>query len=181
MTRGTRLLTILGTGLIAVLLSRPALAGPPLLCFPFDIGTARSLPMGHGNWHDTDASYDVSHLVPDTLALLAPATPVIVRMETIRRATLYAAAHPRLAATLLDELRARTAASHPGAGALATFDYGYLVESYKEAKFLFKEPLAAIDRIDGYRLVLEAHGLQHDAAMQQAAKLIADGYPRSTK
>ena len=137
--------------------------------------------MGHGNWHDTDARYDVSHLVADTLALLAPATPVIVRMETIRRATLYAAAHPKLAASLLDELRARTAASLPGAGALAAFDYGYLVESYKEAKFLFKEPLPAIDRIDGYQLVLEAHGLQHDAAMQQAAKLIADGYPRSTK
>ena len=181
MTRHVRFLLVAVVTLAAVLLSRPALAGPPLLCFPFDIGAARSLPMGHGNWHDTDASYDVSHLVPDTLALLAPATPVIVRMETIRRATLYAAAHPRLAATLLDELRARTAASHPGAGALATFDYGYLVESYKEAKFLFKEPLAAIDRIDGYRLVLEAHGLQHDAAMQQAAKLIADGYPRSTK
>ena len=146
--------------LAAVLLSRPACAGPPLLCFPFDIGSASSLPMGHGNWHATDASYDVSRLVPDTLALLTPATPVIVRMETIRRATLYAAAHPRLAATLLDELRARTAASHPADGALATFDYGYLVESYKEAKFLFKEPLPAIDRIDGYQLVLEAHGLQ---------------------
>jgi hypothetical protein len=181
MTRHMRSLLVVVVTLAAVLLSRPALAGPPLLCFPFDIGNARSLPMGHGNWHDTDASYDVSHLVPDTLALLAPATPVIVRMETIRRATLYAAAHPRLAATLLDELRARTTTSHPAAGALATFDYGYLIESYKEAKFLFKEPLPAIDRIDGYQLVLEAHGLQHDAAMQQAAKLIAGGYPRSTK
>jgi len=181
MTRHMRSLLVVAVTLAAALLSRPALAGPPLLCFPFDIGSARSLPMGHGNWHDTDAKYDVSHLVPDTLALLAPATPVIVRMETIRRATLYAAAHPPLAATLLDELRARTAASHPGAGALATFDYGYLVESYKEAKFLFKEPLPAVDRIDGYQLVLDAHRLQPDGAMQQAAKLIADGYPRSTK
>jgi len=181
MTRHMRSLVVAAATLAAVLLSRPALAGPPLLCFPFDIGGARSLPMGHANWHDTDAGYDVSRLVPDTLALLAPGTPVIVRMETIRRATLYAAGQPRLAATLLDELRARTAASHPGAGALATFDYGYLVESYKEAKFLFKEPIPAIDPVDGYQLVLEAHGQQHDAAMQHAAKLIADGYPRSTK
>jgi len=106
---------------------------------------------------------------------------VIVRMETIRRATLYAAAHPTLAAALLDELRARAAAPHPDAGALATFDYGYLVETYKEATFLFKQPLTAIDRVDGYRLVLDAQAIQHDAAMQQAAKLIADGYPRAAR
>ena len=61
------------------------------------------------------------------------------------------------------------------------FDFGYLVESYKEAKYLFKEPLSTIDRIDGYQLVLEAHALHNDAAIQHAAKLIADGYPRRTR
>jgi len=181
MIRPLRSLLVATVALAAVLLSRPAFAGPPLLCFPFDIGAARSLPMGHGSWRDTDSKYDVSRLVPDTLALLAPATPVIVRMETIRRATLYAAAHPTLAAALLDELRARAAAPHPDAGALGTFDYGYLVETYKEATFLFKQPLTAIDRVDGYRLVLDAQAIQHDAAMQQAAKLIADGYPRAAR
>ena len=167
--------------LAAVLLSRPACAGPPLLCFPFDIGSASSLPMGHGNWHATDSSYDVSRLVPDTLALLTPATPVLVRMETIRRATIYAAAHPAAAAALFDELRARAAAPPPAEAALVTFDFGYLVESFKEAKFLFKEPLPAIDRVDGYQLVLKAHALQGDADMQQAARLIVEGYPRATK
>jgi hypothetical protein len=169
------------TALVAVLLSRSALAGPPLLCFPFDIGTARSLPMGHGNWHDTDPKYDVSHLVPDTLALLTPATPVLVRMETLRRATLYAAAQPKLATALLAELQTRAAAPQPAGAALAMFDFGYLVESYKEAKYLFAEPLPAIDRIDGYQLVLQAHALHNDAAMQQAARLIADGHPRATR
>src|SRR6185295_6706757 len=75
----------------ALFAARPALAGPPLLCFPFDIGAARSLPMGAGNWHATDPAYNVAHLVDDTLALLTPQTPVLVRMETLRRATIYAA------------------------------------------------------------------------------------------
>jgi hypothetical protein len=181
MARHLRPLIVAATALAAVLLSHPAFAGPPLLCFPFAIGSARSLPMGHGNWHETDSGYDVSHLVADTLGLLTPTTPVIVRMETIRRATIYAAARPELAAALLDELQTRAAAPPPGAAALSVFDLGYLVESYKEAKYLFKEPLTAVDRIDGYQLVLKAHALQDDAAMQHAAKLIADGYPRGTK
>jgi hypothetical protein len=181
MTRHIRPFLLAAMTLTAILLSRPALAGPPLLCFPFDIGSAPSLPMGHGNWHEIDSSYDVSHLVPDTLALLTPATPVLVRMETIRRATIYAAAHPKAAAALFDELRARATAPPAAEAALVTFDFGYLVESFKEAKFLFKEPLSAIDRIDGYQLVLKAHALQRDAAMQQAARLIVEGYPRATK
>jgi hypothetical protein len=181
MTRGIRPLLVAAAGLAAVLLSRPALAGPPLLCFPFDIGSARSLPMGHGNWHETDSTYDVSHLVPDTLALLTPSAPVIVRMETIRRATIYASARLKLATALFDELQARAAAPQQAAAALSVFDFGYLVESYKEAKFLFTEPLPAIDRIDGYQLVLKAHALQRDAAMQHAARLIVDGSLRATK
>ena len=182
MTRRIRPLLVVTVALAAVLLSRPALAGPPLLCFPFDIGSARSLPMGQGNWHATDPQYDVSRLVPDTLALLAPDTPVMVRMETIRRATIYASAHPKLANALLNELQARAAAPQPAVAALAVFDFGYLVESYREAKYMFKEPVPALDRIDGYQLVLKAHALQNDAAMQHAAKLIIDGRPtRSTK
>jgi hypothetical protein len=182
MIRRIRPLLVVTVALAAVLLSRPALAGPPLLCFPFDIGSARSLPMGHGSWQATDANYDVSQLVPDTLALLAPDTPVMVRMETIRRATIYASAHPNVAIALLNEPQARAAAPQPAVAALAVFDFGYLVESYKEASFMFKAPVPGLDRINGYQLVLEAQALQNDAAMQHAAKLIADGKPtRSTK
>jgi hypothetical protein len=181
MTRRIRPLLVATVALAAVLVARSAFAGPPLLCFPFDIGSARSLPMGHGNWRETDPRYEVSHLVADTLALLTPSTPVMVRMETIRRATIYAAAHPTLAAALLDELQARAAAPQPDAAALSVFDFGYLVETYKEATFLFKEPLTALDHVDGYQLVLKAHALRNDAAMQHAARLIADGYPRGTK
>src|SRR5207245_7417655 len=87
-----------------VLIARPALAGPPLLCFPFEIGAAKSLPMGHGAWHDIDSKYDVTRLVDDTLALLSPDAPVKVRMETIRRATIYASKHSAIAHTLLAAL-----------------------------------------------------------------------------
>src|SRR4029079_13962835 len=50
MTR-LRLLTIAAATAVALVAARPVVAGPPLVCFPFDIGTARSLPMGTGGWH----------------------------------------------------------------------------------------------------------------------------------
>src|SRR5437879_2489012 len=85
----------------ALVVARPALAGPPLLCHPFEIGTARSLPMGNGGWQEIDRKYDTSHLVADTLALLTPDAPIKVRMETIRRATVYAATKRSLADALM--------------------------------------------------------------------------------
>jgi len=103
-------------GRAALMTARPALAGPPLLCFPFDIGAARSLPIGHGSWRAIDPRYDVSHLADDTLALLAPQTPVLVRMETLRRATLYAADRPEVATALLARLRDRAKVPPPTSG-----------------------------------------------------------------
>jgi hypothetical protein len=162
----------------AVLFSRPVFAGPPLLCFPFDIGTAKTLPMGTGSWKATDPHYNVTHLVDDTLALLTPDTPVLVRMETLRRATIYAAANPATATALLIALQARATVPDSHA-ALAVFDFGYLVETYREAKPIFTSLVAAIDHIDGYQLVLKAHAMQRDDAMTRAAQLIADGQPKS--
>jgi hypothetical protein len=112
-----------------LVVAHPALAGPPLLCFPFDIGSARSLPMGHASWRDTDAKYDVSQLVNDTLALLTPAAPLTLRMETLRRAAVYAAPRPQIAQQLVKALEDRSNAKAP----LAAFDHGYLVEALREA------------------------------------------------
>lgn len=133
MTRHIRPLLIATVALAAVLFSRPALAGPPLLCFPFDIGAARSLPMGHENWRATDPKYDVSRLVPDTLAILTPSAPLMVRMETLRRATVYASSNPKVAAELMSELKKRSDAKTY----FAAFDYGYLVEAYREGESIF--------------------------------------------
>jgi hypothetical protein len=159
----------------ALLMPRSAVAGPPLLCHPFDIGTARSLPAGTGDWRATDPAYDVTHLVDDTLALLGPETPVIVRMETLRRATIYAADHPQIAAALLARLRDRAQVPRADAG-LAVFDFGYLVETYRQAAPIFKRAIADIGDVNGYQLVLKARALHSDAAMDYAAQLIASGH-----
>jgi hypothetical protein len=178
MTR-IRLVTFAALTLVVALFARPAFAGPPLLCVPFDIGAAKSLPMGAGSWKATDPKYNVAHLVDDTLALLTPDTPVLVRMETLRRATIYAAANPAAATALLAALQARAAVPDSHAG-LAVFDFAYVVETYREAKPIFRSLDAAIDHIDGYQLVLKAQAMQRDAAMTRAAQLIADGQPKST-
>lgn len=108
-----------------------AIAGPPLVCFPVEIGSAASLPWGPGpGWNTPLPSYDRARVVDDTLALLTPATPVVVRMETLRRATIYASTDATRAARLIEALRARTSAP----GALAMFDYGYAIEVMRQAQ-----------------------------------------------
>ena len=127
LTRASLISAILVASLV---LATPVFAGPPLLCFPFETGGAKTLPMKGGDWKTVDAKYDVSRLTADTLALLTPATPVVARMETIRRATIYASAHPQAASELLAALQARAGVNR-AAAASAVFDFGYLVETYK--------------------------------------------------
>jgi hypothetical protein len=162
-----RLRPLLFTAAAALLLARPALAGPPLLCFPFEIGKASSLPIGAGSWEAIDPRYDASHLVDDTIALLTPATPVVVRMETLRRATLYAAKHPAQAAALLDRLQQRASTSDANAP-LAVFDFGYLVETYKQATYLFGQQMKAAQTINGYSLVEKAAAMTGDSGVDFA-------------
>lgn len=152
----------------------PVFAGPPLLCFPFETGGAKTLPMKGGDWKSVDPKYDVSHLTADTLALLTPAAPVVARMETIRRATIYASAHPQQATELLAALQERAAAKTATAGS-AVFDFGYLVETYKQATYMFSSPVRGLSGIDGYQLVLKAAALQNDPAMEFGAAVIAQG------
>ena len=98
----------------------PVLAGPPLLCHPFDIGDARSLPWGP-DWSQGRSEYNVANLVADTEAILTPTAPVIVRMETLRRAALYASLDGKVARQLLQSLNARaTAAERAGNSSPAT-------------------------------------------------------------
>src|SRR5215475_3189583 len=80
------MLIILGLTLTLV---RPAMAGPILVCKNYEIGAAKSLPWGGSDWRSVKSDYDINRLVEDTLALLTPDTPVIVRMETLRRAVIY--------------------------------------------------------------------------------------------
>ena len=154
-----------------------ALAGPPLICWPFDIGNAKSLPWGDGTrgWNTPQSSYNVSGLTRDTVALLTPGTPVIVRMETLRRATIYASKNASVADELLTALQTRAqeaeAKGHPDA--LAWFDVGYLAEAYKQMALIDRLQLAT-PALDGYKQVSRAIHLRGgDAEMEFAAALMS--------
>jgi len=169
-----------------LLVAQAADAGPPLICHPFTTDNARSRPWAaERNWRATEAHYDVGRLTADTLALLGPDTPVIARMETMRRATIYAATSPQAANELLSALfaRAKTSARDPGVAAIAQFDAGYLIESYRQQSEIDKtDMLAAFARssgvplgeLDGYATVEKAIAMtpRDVAAMEFAASLM---------
>jgi hypothetical protein len=170
--------------LAALLIARPALAGPPLLCHPFDIGTARSLPWnGTTSWFHGDAGYDLARLTDDVEALLTPSTPIIVRMETLRRAAIYASRDGQVASRLLGALnaRARPAEKSGKADALALLDVAYVTEAFRqmtrlEGEFRGRAPMlrALVGTSDGYVLVKKALEVRpDDPALEFAAALIA--------
>jgi len=124
-------------GVAALILSGSALAGPPLICHPFvTAADAKLLPWvpTDKNWYSPDHGYRVENLTADTLRLLTPDAPVLSRMENLRRATIYASQDARVATELLHALlaRAESPAADPRAAALAQFDVGYLVETYRQ-------------------------------------------------
>lgn len=184
MKRNFRTIVFAATAALAI--AAPALAGPPLLCHPYEIGTAKSLPwVGQTNWFEGQPGYKVENLVADTEALLTPATPVIVRMETLRRAALYASTDPKVANGLLKRLISRAEASeeagHPDA--LAYLDAAYLAGAFNELTMLAKskewETRAAVassvkGNLDAYALIAKSVAARpNDPAIQFAAALIA--------
>jgi hypothetical protein len=167
-------LSRLAISTVAVLLGLTtfAQAGPPLICHPIEIGQAKSLPWVEFN-HRGSTDYDLRNLSRDTLAILDSRTPVLVRMETLRRATIYARQDPQAAKELITRLQAR-AASSDAAGrpdALAWFDVGYLVEAYKQ--WMGKGEPSPAAGLDGYSWVRKAITLRGpDPAMEFAAAMI---------
>lgn len=166
---------------VAILLGLtiPAQAGPPLICRPFDIGQAKTLPTVELNQRGS-GSYDVKNLAQDTLAILDSGTPVLVRMETLRRATIYARQDPQAAKELITRLQARAdnsaAAGRPAA--LALFDLGYLAESFNQWMGVGEPNPAA--GVDGYALIKSAISLRgQDPEMEFAAALITLKGPES--
>ena len=145
-------------------LEQPALAGPPLICHPIEIGTANSLPWAGKEWRDVKRDYDLNRLVADTLALLTPDAPVLVRMETLRRATIYAvwsqrdrevglaSKNDKVADELLAKLmeRTREAFRNNQPAGLALFDAGYLASCYRQAGH------AAANVPDGFAMTRKA-------------------------
>jgi hypothetical protein len=162
-------------GLAALATMFVAHAGPPLICHPYNIGGAKSLPWSTGSdWNALDPSYNIRNLVSDTLAILDQSPTVLVRMETLRRAVLYGAKDPAAASALLAKLKDREAAT-PSTNAY--FDYGYFLASLKQIRWLYKEDLSGA--VDGYQFVEKALALTPDSPeMHFAAAIMLADPPR---
>jgi hypothetical protein len=120
------------------LVATPALAGPPFICHAFELSGSPSLPWGNAaaaGWNNPDPAYDLTKLTADVTRLLTPATPVSARMETLRRATIYASRDKAVAASLLQALEQKAQASPNDANAL--FDAGFLTEAYRQASRVY--------------------------------------------
>jgi hypothetical protein len=171
--------TVIALTIAIAALAQPVFAGPPLLCHPFDIGSARSLPWGTASgWLETSPTYDVSHLTADTTALLAVSSPVVVRMETLRRAAIYASRDRAVAADLLSRLTSRTR----GGDADAWLDAAYFIEALRQVSHLgqsgpFRDTAAqmgeVVGHVDGLAMIDKALLLRPgDAGLEFAAALI---------
>jgi hypothetical protein len=181
MTTITRSLIALA---VVALFATPALAGPPLICFPFQTDGGKLIAWGTGSgWNTPDRSYDIKKLIADTDAVLTADAPVLTRMENMRRATIYAMRDPQIAQELLKTVMARALATT--SDSRAWFDAGYLIESYKQAGHLREDrkpelhAWAAVDetlRIDGYNWVKKAMSMTTPSAeLEFAASLMTQG------
>ena len=167
-----------------VFFATPALAGPPLICHPFETESGRLIAWGTGpGWNTPDRSYDIKKLVADTTTVVTADSPILTRMENMRRATIYAMRDPVLAQELLKTVMARALATSSDGG--AWFDAGYLIESYKQAVHLREKgrpelrAWAAVDetiRVDGYNWVKKGMSMTGSSAeMEFAASLMTQG------
>lgn len=178
---------------LMLLCAPAAFAGPPLLCHPFETAGAPSLPWGDG-WNRPAPGYDASRVSADTLRLLAPGTPVIARMETLRRAAIYASAEGSRVRELATTLDARIAsAKNPAARALALFDAGYFAETLQDIERLQGYDMPGIGRVDvaalravlargdGSARIAEALALRpRDGGIRFASALVASADRRTT-
>lgn len=167
-------------------LQQPALAGPPLICHSIEIGNAKSLPWTGKEWRDVKRDYDLNHLVADTLALLTADAPVLVRMETLRRATIYAvwaqrdrevglvSKNDKVADELMAKLmeRTREAFRNNKPAGLQLFDAGYLASCYRQAGH------TSPNMPDGYHMSRKAGGFGISSPEMEFAQALMTEFPK---
>ena len=169
--------TLLAAFALLLSLATPALAGPPFICHEFEIGGAASLPWTKGDWLGLNKDYDITRVVADTDALLTASMPTLARMETLRRAVLYASRDRAIAERLVAMLTARVHAAEKAgrSDAVALFDAGYVLEAVSEIDMLghhMGSDLAVRGKAlegmtrpdDGRALLLESAALRGDDA-----------------
>jgi hypothetical protein len=165
---------MLGSIATFFVLASTVAAGPPLICHPFDIENAKSLPWISHDWNLTGAeNYDTHDLSADALAILNSSQVPLIHMETLRRATLYARKDPVAAKQLLLQLvtRAKSAEASSNPEAFALFDAAYLTEAYKQ--WLGGKNENPANGLDGLPWIKRAMQLRrNDPQMAFAAALI---------
>jgi hypothetical protein len=190
--------------LLALAVVSPLHAGTPLICFPYEIGQARSLPGDKNGPKGVNATYDRTRLVSETLALLTPEMPVIVRMETIRRAVVYAVkgefflkAYPeddkKLVAGLLAGLQRRVERKVLPAQLQALLDRGIYSEEMRRYNVMPEQALGLFDlgfcsetlrqagvdsSLDGYSILKQAVTLRGPDAEMEFALALASSWPK---
>jgi hypothetical protein len=183
---------LVATAVIAVSASS-VFAGPPLVCWKVETGGGASLPWvdRSDTYQGMDHDYRTSRLAADTLALLKASAPVLERMETLRRAALYAAGDAKAGEALMTGLVERT--DQNPSDALAWFDAGYFVEAsrqargknepefwsrFLEAAGIRSNAAGVLGTKTGYDAIAKAIDLsKNDPAIEYAAALVS-WYPR---
>lgn len=160
---------------MALLTAVVALGGPPLICHRIEIGNAKSLPWSGGDgWNGIVANYDRAKLTADTLALLTPDAPLPLRMETLRRAALYAVSDQRLTEEIALRLAARVLDSD-AANAMAWFDAGYYVETVRQAALVYQWNMLSADEKANWKIRVGLQGIDGKKWVQRAARLGGKG------
>jgi len=165
------------------LLANSAFAGPVLICHPFDIGNAKSLPRISHDWNLSGSeNYDTRNLSSDSLAILDASQSPLVHMETLRRATLYARKDPLAGKQLLVKIVARVQNNEASAkpNPFAFFDAAYLAEAYKQ--WLGEKGDNPAGKLNGVAWIEKAIQLRgDDPQMEFAAALITLREPESVR
>ncbi len=171
----TRALVGLFACIVSTLFAPAAHAGPPLVCWPFDIGGAKSLPWSGSGWHDAQPDYDLTRLGVDTVVVLSADASVLTHMETLRRAAIYGAKNPQAAKELLSRLEKRLGAvqSSGESVAAASFDVGYFVEAYRQASRVAHSSAELGTKLNGYELLRCTLAHRSDAEMEFGSALVA--------
>jgi hypothetical protein len=150
-----RLLTVLAFALM----TSGALAGPPILCHPLDIAKAKSIPMGSGSM-ECSSGLGPAKAADEAVAILKSESSPLVRMETLRRATVYVNKDQPLAKSLFARvmalsLDAQTSKDDQRAAA-ALFDAGFLAACYHEMSIDLGFKAGEADGIPGYAWIKSA-------------------------
>jgi len=161
--------------LSVLLTATVAVAGPPMICHPVEVGNAECLPWG-SNPFEKSSRFRTSDIVEATVKVLDGSSSPLVHMETLRRATLYCDGDTRVATRLIATLMARALDAEIAGGndaALALLDAGYLAQCYDQFNVPTGLPVGSDDGIVGYAWVQRSLELNpDDAEFEFAAAMV---------